>query len=94
MIIFLIAGLLILILLTFLGILIYSGLFTKIDVGAGPPPIKNVKIAYKFGRGPYYNVGSTFTEIVSLAPKERCLGIYYDDPKQVSSVSIKVVQAT
>ena len=84
----LLAVLILIILLTILGFAIYSGLFVTINPGAGPPPIKNVKIAYKFGRGAYKNVGPIFTEVTSLAPKLRCIGIYYDDPKQVSSLTL------
>ena len=77
------AALILLILITIFGFVVYSGLFATIIPGAGPPPIKNVKIAYKFGRGPYKNVGPIFTEVCSLAPRLRCVGIYYDDPKRV-----------
>ncbi len=81
-------ALIILVLLTLFGVLLYSGLITKITVGAGKPPIENVTIAYKFGRGPYKNTGELFTEVTSIAPQQRCIGIYYDDPQQVSRIKI------
>ena len=74
----------ILLIATIFVAVVYSGLFTKITVGAGKPPIENVTIAYKYSTGPYKNCGQFFTEVVSLAPKQRGIGIYYDDPKQVS----------
>lgn len=79
-------ALLILILVTLFVIAVYSGLFETVNVGAGPPPIKNVTIAYKFARGPYKNAGSYFTEITSLVPQLRCIGVYYDDPKAVCCI--------
>lgn len=62
----------------------YAGLFEKVIIGAGKPPIQNVTIAYKYGRGAYNNCYSVFSETASIAPSSRCMGLYYDDPKQVS----------
>ena len=73
----------VLLFLTVFFYVIYSGLLDSVQVGAGKSPIKNVEVAYKFGRGPYRDTGSVFTEVTSIAPKLRCLGIYYDDPNQV-----------
>jgi len=81
-----IVALLVLILLTLLGAAVYSGLLHKVEIGVGKPHVSNVTIAYKFDRGPYNNCGYLFSEAVSLAPKLRCIGIYYDDPDQVWSV--------
>ena len=80
----------ILLFLTILGtaviFLAYSGLFHSVVVGAGQPPIKEVVVAYHFGRGAYRNCGYYFCELASLAPQQKCLGIYYDDPQQVNAL--------
>jgi len=74
---------LVLILLTLLGAAVYSGLLHHIQIGVSKPPISNVTVAYKFDRGPYNNSGYLFCEALSLAPKLRCIGVYYDDPYEV-----------
>lgn len=79
-----ILGLLIMLFLTALGLLWYSGVFYNIVIGAGKPPITNVEVAYLVGRGPYKNAGELFTVVTGAAPFQRPLGVYYDDPKEVS----------
>ena len=74
---------LLLLLLTLLGVAVYSGLLHSIQIDVGKPHISNVTIAYKFDRGPYSNCGRLFTEAYSVAPKLRTIGIYYDDPYEV-----------
>ena len=65
------------------AILIYSGLLTEIRISTGEPQIKRTTISYKFGTGPYKNVGPVFCELQEVAPKNKYIGIYYDDPKTV-----------
>ena len=79
--------LLLMILLTLFGVLVYSGLFHRVDVGAGPPHVQNLIVAYKFARGPYKNSGHIFTELSNIAPDNRYIGVYYDDPYQVRTLS-------
>ena len=74
---------LITLLVTVTTYVINSGLFTPISVGAGKPPIDSICFAYKFGRGPYSEVGPAFTEATCLGPNLRCLGVYYDNPEEV-----------
>ena len=74
----------ILLLLTVLALLYFSGLLLSVDVGAGPPPIQKVTVAYKFARGPYSNAGSLFNDVTRLAPKSKGIGIYYDNPNSVN----------
>ncbi|XP_068171294.1 testis-expressed protein 264 [Antennarius striatus] len=62
--------------------LVYSGLLAEITIKTGPPPIRNVTIAYKFKEGAYKDCGAAFTESCSIGPKLRSIGIFYDDPKQ------------
>lgn len=81
--------LLLCIILTLFILLVYSGLFEKVEVGAGKPPIGEAVIAYKFARGPYKEAGPLFTEVCKIAPKNKCLGIYYDDPKTVRTFPVK-----
>ncbi|GAB1608693.1 testis-expressed protein 264-like [Argonauta hians] len=80
-----ILGLLLGILLSIFALLVYSGLFYNIQISTGRPPIGEIVVAYKFGRGPYKDAGHLFSEVVRLAPYKKTIGIYYDDPKQVST---------
>ena len=70
---------------TLIALLLYSGVFETVDVGAGRPPIGGVVIAYKFARGPYKEVGPLFFEVAKIAPDNKALGIYYDNPVKVSA---------
>ncbi|XP_077428910.1 testis-expressed protein 264 homolog [Vanacampus margaritifer] len=79
---FLIGVLLLCLLATVGGYLIYSGLLADVDVKTGPPPIRNVTFAYKFKEGAYKDCGAAFTETCSIGPKQRTIGVYYDDPEQ------------
>lgn len=63
--------------------LLYSGLLTEVPVKTGPPPVRNVTIAYKFKEGPYKECGAAFTESCSIGPKLSSIAVFYDDPKQV-----------
>ncbi|XP_061640622.1 testis-expressed protein 264 [Phyllopteryx taeniolatus] len=69
-------------LVTLGGYLIYSGLLVDVDVKTGPPPIRNVTVAYKFKEGAYKDCGEAFTETCSIGPKQRTIAIFYDDPEQ------------
>lgn len=75
--------LLVCLLLTIGGFLLYSGLLADVVVKTGPPPIRNITIAYKFKVGPYRESGAAFTETCSIAPKLSTIAVFYDDPKQV-----------
>ncbi|XP_025106586.1 testis-expressed protein 264-like [Pomacea canaliculata] len=86
--------LLLCIILTLFILLVYSGLFEKVEVGAGKPPIGEAVIAYKFARGPYKEAGPLFTEVCKIAPKNKCLGIYYDDPKTVEASCLRYIVAS
>ena len=81
-----IGGLFLLLIGTLFGLLMYSGLLTEIVVKAGKPPIGQIRIAYKYSRGSYTHAGRYFTEVTSIAPGTKTMGIYYDDPKQVKTV--------
>lgn len=63
--------------------LLYSGLLADITVLTGRPPIKKITFAYKFRQGPYSNCGQLFKEAACLGPELSCIGVYYDDPKEV-----------
>lgn len=65
------------------GFLLYSGLLSGVTINTGPPPIRNVTIAYKFKEGSYKDCGAAFTESCSIGPKLSSIGVFYDDPKQV-----------
>lgn len=75
-----IVAVLVLLLLTLFGAAVYSGLLHDIQIGVGKPHISDVTVAYKFDRSPYKNCGYLFSEAHSLAPKLRCICVFYDDP--------------
>ncbi|XP_077539342.1 testis-expressed protein 264-like [Haemaphysalis longicornis] len=80
---------LILLVLTLLGFLSYCGLFAPIDIKAEKPPFKELQVAYKFCRGSYKNSGALFTEVHSIAPSLKCIGVYYDDPNEVEPLRLR-----
>ena len=63
--------------------LIYCGLLHPIFIKTVASPYPAFLVCYKFSTGPYKNCGSVFAEVSKLAPNNRCIGIYYDDPEQV-----------
>ncbi|CAJ1051005.1 testis-expressed protein 264 [Xyrichtys novacula] len=78
----LIVVLLVCLLLTVGGFLLYSGLLSEVVIKTGPPPIRNVTIAYKFKEGSYKDCGAAYTETCSIGPKLSTISVFYDDPKQ------------
>ncbi|XP_059142790.1 testis-expressed protein 264-like [Physella acuta] len=92
LIIYVILLLIALLVLTFVVLLVHSGLFTSVDdVGTGKPPIGQAIIAYRFQKGPYNQAGQIFTEAALIAPDNKALGIYYDDPNKVDSYNLRYV---
>uniref|UniRef100_A0A1A7WC08 Testis expressed 264 n=1 Tax=Iconisemion striatum TaxID=60296 RepID=A0A1A7WC08_9TELE len=79
---FLIIVLLVCLAVTVGWLLVYSGLLSDVVVKTGPPPVKNVTVAYKFQEGSYKDCGAAYTESCSIGPKLRSIGVFYDDPKQ------------
>ncbi|KAM6980740.1 testis-expressed protein 264 [Aplochiton taeniatus] len=67
---------------TVVGFILYSGLFSEVVVKTGTPPIRNVIIAYKFKEGPYKDCNAVYTESCSIGPKLNSIGLFYDDPNQ------------
>ncbi len=86
--IFAIIGMLILILVTVFVYFVYSGLFHTVEIRTGKPPVKALRVAYKYAVGPYKNCGPLFTEVTKAAPDLRCFGLYYDDPAKVRNIMI------
>ncbi|NWI57622.1 TX264 protein, partial [Calyptomena viridis] len=80
----LIAALIVLLLLTVFGFVVYSGLFTEVVVSAGSPPVGTMTLAYKFRVGPYGESGQLFTDGGSISSKLCSIGVYYDNPHTVS----------
>ena len=80
-----IIGLLLCLLITIFILLVYSGLFHSPVVGAGQPYFGEVVVAYRFCRGSYKEAGPLFTEVAQLAPDNKAIGIYYDNPQSVGS---------
>lgn len=69
--------------LTLAGFVFYTGLLSQVVVRTGPPPVKQLTIAYKLKKGSYRDCGSAFTESCSIAPHLRSIALYYDNPNQV-----------
>lgn len=83
-ILFLIVFLVICLILTLVGFVFYTGLLSEVVVRTGAPPVKKITIAYKFQKGSYKASGAAFTESCSIGPKLASVGVFYDDPNQVS----------
>nr|XP_032822491.1 testis-expressed protein 264 [Petromyzon marinus] len=80
----LIAALLLLLLGSLVGAALHSGLCAAVVVRTGSPPVRGLTVAYKYRVGPYRQSGRLYTEAASIAPRLRSIGVYYDDPAQVS----------
>ncbi|XP_061407889.1 LOW QUALITY PROTEIN: testis-expressed protein 264 [Lethenteron reissneri] len=80
----LIAALLLLLLGSLVGVALHSGLCAAVVVRTGSPPVRGLTVAYKYCVGPYRQSGRLYTEAASIAPTLRSIGVYYDDPAQVS----------
>ena len=74
----------VLLILTVLAYLIYSGILFSVQVSTSETQYGPMTFAYKTHIGPYKNVGEIFTESFCLLPENEQLGIYYDDPQGVS----------
>ncbi|CAH1247612.1 TEX264 [Branchiostoma lanceolatum] len=74
------------------GILVYaihSGLFHKVTVTTGAPPIGKFTGAYKHFRGPYRDSGATFRAVGRICPDKKCFGVWYDDPDLVPPAKLR-----
>jgi len=80
--------LLVLLLVTVLVLALYSGLRSPVVVRTGSPPVGAITVAYKSGRGPYSSVGRVFSEATSIGPCLKAIGLYYDDPEEVTRVVV------
>lgn len=87
-ILILIPVLLVLLFLTVLLLLWHSGFFIDIDVKTCKSPLKELEVAYKFVKGSHKDSSLIYAEAHSLIPHLRCIGIYYDNPKEVCFVFI------
>ena len=56
-------------------------------VTTGIPKLKRIYIAYKYKKGEYKDAGEIISEVYSIKSTATCLGLYYDDPKIVRSLS-------
>ncbi|XP_071191789.1 testis-expressed protein 264-like [Salvelinus alpinus] len=79
----LIVFLMLCLIVTVVAAVVYSGLFTEVNIKTGSPYIKNVTIAYKLHKGPYKDCGGAFTETVSIGPKLNTIRVSYDDSTEV-----------
>lgn len=81
--------LVVLVLLCLFLVLVHAGLLHKIEVRTDRYPLSAVRIAYKYGGGPYRNAGNVMQQVSKLAPHLKCLGMYYDDPNQVPAEKLR-----
>ncbi|RWS22981.1 testis-expressed sequence 264 protein-like protein, partial [Leptotrombidium deliense] len=83
---------------TVFGSLIFFGLFYEIEVKAGHTPIQvnGRRFAFKSFVGPYSEAGSAFTELFALLASKlpefiddslTTIGVYYDDPNTVEDMN-------
>ena len=90
----LIALLLVVIFITLIWLIVYSGVFQTLDdIGTGKPPIGQAVIAYRYLQGPYNESGQTFTEAAIISPGNKALGIYYDDPQKVRLCFLTITES-
>ncbi|XP_015923208.1 testis-expressed protein 264 homolog [Parasteatoda tepidariorum] len=82
-ILFLIPIFLLLLFITLWFLAWHSGLFLPIDIKTCKSPFSELEIAYKFVRGSHKDSSLVYAEAHSLAPQLRCIGVYYDNPKEV-----------
>ncbi|XP_052414662.1 testis-expressed protein 264 homolog [Carassius gibelio] len=90
-ILLLILFLVICLILTLVGFVFYTGLFSEVVIRTGTPPVKNITIAYKFRKGSYKASGAAFTESCSIGPKLSSVGVFYDDPNQTQADQCRYV---
>uniref|UniRef100_A0A9J8CZ89 Testis expressed 264, ER-phagy receptor a n=1 Tax=Cyprinus carpio carpio TaxID=630221 RepID=A0A9J8CZ89_CYPCA len=90
-ILLLILFLIICLILTVVGFVFYTGLFSEVVIRTGSPPVKNITIAYKFRKGSYKASGAAFTESCSIGPKLSSVGVFYDDPNQTQADQCRYV---
>ncbi|XP_016322739.1 testis-expressed sequence 264 protein-like [Sinocyclocheilus anshuiensis] len=90
-ILLLILFLVICLILTLVGFVFYTGLFSEVVIRTGSPPVKNITIAYKFRKGSYKASGAAFTESCSVGPKLSSVGVFYDDPNQTQADQCRYV---
>ncbi|KAK4299762.1 hypothetical protein Pmani_027981 [Petrolisthes manimaculis] len=83
--------LLLVVFITIIGLLVHSGIFEPVEVRTCKPDIGEVYIAYQFARGPYKESGALFTQIHTLLPDYRTVGVYYDNPKMKQPQKLRYI---
>ena len=82
--------LLVLLLVTVLALIFYSGLIDDVNVDVGEPPLSEGFFGmYKTGTGSYKYASLVFSEACSILPKLKTFGVFYDDPKEVKPMYIR-----
>ncbi|KAK2172889.1 hypothetical protein NP493_922g01006 [Ridgeia piscesae] len=72
-----------------LAVAAYSGLFHSVVVQTRAYPLPRLTLLYKFIRGPFEDLQPVFEELSRLAPGEKWMGLYYDNPYQVKPEDIR-----
>ncbi|CAL8337272.1 unnamed protein product [Lota lota] len=67
---------------TIVGLVLYLRHVSEINIRSGCPPIKNITLAYKFKEGPYRDWEQVLMECRSIEPKVANIRVLYDDPKK------------
>jgi len=83
MVLFYIVLVLAVVLALVLGALVHAGFFYDIRVRTTTPLSCPKRVAYKQYTGPYKDCGGAFKTLISIAPKLKTFGVYYDDPAKV-----------
>jgi len=74
--------------LTIFWLLKVSGLFTPIKIKIVQPSFELSTIVYKFQQGDYSQSADIFKDILNYSPSHSTIGIYYDNPDNVSLMII------
>ncbi|XP_071485902.1 testis-expressed protein 264-like [Diadema antillarum] len=82
-----------LLLLIFIALLAYSGLFVHIKVMMYRKPVGRLRVAYLYATGPYKDCGPLFGRVSRHAPHHRTLGIYYDDTETTAASKLRYLVA-
>ena len=74
-----------------LGMLVHAGFFSDLRIRTSVPASFPHRVAYTIHTGPYKKVGSAFSRIASLAPKQTYFGAFYDDPREVPAAKLRCI---
>ena len=66
----------------------HSGVCTDIRIRTSIPASLPRRVAYSVHRGPYSKMGDSISDLTARAPRQTLFGAFYDDPDNVSGLTI------